>query len=66
LFDARAVQHRKNQGKGKQPQHSVRGVIYLGRIPYGFFEKQLKEYFGQFGEVTQLRLSRSPKVRTPA
>lgn len=39
-----------------------RGVIYLGRIPYGFFEEQMLEYFSQFGEVTRLKLSRNKKV----
>ncbi|KAI3425035.1 hypothetical protein D9Q98_008413 [Chlorella vulgaris] len=36
-------------------------VVYLGHIPHGFYEKELKEYFSQFGRVTKLRLSRSKK-----
>jgi len=39
-----------------------RGVIYLGHIPYGFFEDQMQNFFTQFGEVTRLRLSRSKKT----
>ena len=39
-----------------------KGVLYVGRIPYGFFEEQLKQYFSQFGEVTRIRLSRNKKV----
>ncbi|EFN54541.1 hypothetical protein CHLNCDRAFT_12701, partial [Chlorella variabilis] len=31
-------------------------------IPHGFYEKQLKEYFSQFGRVTKVRLSRSKKT----
>lgn len=38
------------------------GVIYVGHIPNGLFEPQLREYFRQFGEVTRLRLSRSKKT----
>lgn len=38
------------------------GVIYLGRIPHGFYEEQMKEYFSQFGEITRLRLSRNKKT----
>ncbi|KAM3916810.1 MKI67 FHA domain-interacting nucleolar phosphoprotein [Leptodactylus fuscus] len=38
------------------------GVLYIGHIPRGLFEPQLKEYFGQFGTVTRLRLSRSKKT----
>ena len=38
------------------------GVIYLGHIPHGFYEKQMKSFFGQFGEVSKLRLSRNKKT----
>merc|ERR1711862_423122 len=41
-----------------------RGVVFVGRIPFGFFEEQLLEYFSQFGDITRLRLSRNKKVRT--
>lgn len=37
-------------------------MIYLGRIPHGFFEAQMRAYFAQFGTVTRLRLSRNKKV----
>lgn len=40
------------------------GVVYVGRIPHGFYEHEMREYFSQFGEITRLRLSRS--VRTGA
>jgi hypothetical protein len=43
-----------------------RGVVYLGHLPFGFFEAQLKSFFSQFGEVTRLRVSRSKKVRVVA
>lgn len=39
--------------------------MYLGRIPHGFHEEQMRSYFSQFGEVTRLRLSRNKKVRLP-
>jgi nucleolar protein 15 len=39
-----------------------RGVIYLGHIPYGFFEPQMRAFFSQFGKVTRLRLSRNKKT----
>ena len=38
------------------------GVIYIGRLPHGFYEDQLRGYFSQFGDVTRLRLSRNNKV----
>eukprot|EP00088_Acartia_fossae_P010286 TRINITY_DN15113_c0_g1_i1.p1 TRINITY_DN15113_c0_g1~~TRINITY_DN15113_c0_g1_i1.p1 ORF type:complete len:412 (-),score=138.47 TRINITY_DN15113_c0_g1_i1:55-1266(-) len=39
-----------------------RGVVYIGHIPHGFFEKQIREFFSQFGTVTNLRLARSKKT----
>ncbi|KAI5784701.1 hypothetical protein EDC01DRAFT_777358 [Geopyxis carbonaria] len=38
------------------------GIIYLGRIPHGFYEHEMKQYFSQFGTVTRLRLSRNKKT----
>lgn len=45
------------QGKPWAP-----GVVYVGHLPTGLFEPQLKAYFEQFGKVLRLRLSRSKKV----
>merc|ERR1712224_631319 len=42
-------------------ENAPRGVIYLGHIPKGFFEPQMRKYFEQFGEVSRLRLSRSKR-----
>jgi len=39
----------------------LRGVVYLGHIPDGFFEPQIRKYFNQFGKVQKVRLSRSKK-----
>ena len=38
------------------------GVLYLGRIPHGFYEEQMKKYFEQFGDVICLRLARNKKT----
>ncbi|KAM7208458.1 RNA-binding domain containing protein [Naviculisporaceae sp. PSN 640] len=38
------------------------GVIYLGRIPHGFYEHQIRAYFSQFGPITNLRLARNKKT----
>lgn len=37
-------------------------VIYIGHIPYGFFEHEIRQYLTQFGPVTNLRLSRNKKT----
>jgi len=39
-----------------------RGVIYIGHLPNGFHEPQMKQFFNQFGNVTRIRLSRSKKT----
>ncbi|PSC72382.1 putative inositol transporter 2 [Micractinium conductrix] len=36
-------------------------LLAFRHLPHGFYEKQLKEYFSQFGKVTKVRLSRSKK-----
>jgi len=58
--DDAAVKRRLEIAK-RQPTGD-QGVIYLGRLPHGFYEEQLKGYFSQFGDVTRLRLSRNRKT----
>jgi len=38
------------------------GVVYVGHIPHGFYEEQMRKYFSQFGTVTRLKLARSRKT----
>ncbi|XP_036401658.1 MKI67 FHA domain-interacting nucleolar phosphoprotein [Megalops cyprinoides] len=51
------VKKRPKKGESLTP-----GVIYVGHLPNGLFEPQLREYFQQFGKVRRLRLSRSKKT----
>ncbi|KAJ5787353.1 Nucleotide-binding alpha-beta plait [Penicillium paradoxum] len=44
----------KKNGPPEEP-----GTVYIGRIPHGFYEHQMKAYFSQFGDITNLRLSRN-------
>lgn len=55
-----AIQTRISQALSTQsdPETSP-GVLYIGRIPHGFFEPQMKAYFSQFGTITNLRLARN-------
>jgi len=39
---------------------AARGVLYVGHLPFGFFEEQIKEFFSQFGAITRIRLARNP------
>ena len=60
----------KSKGKSKSKSSTTktqgvdngRGVIYIGHLPFGFFEDQLRGFFSQFGTITRLRLSRNKKV----
>ncbi|KIP08213.1 hypothetical protein PHLGIDRAFT_104606 [Phlebiopsis gigantea 11061_1 CR5-6] len=58
--DDETVKRKLEKAKRKPAQD--RGVIYLGRIPHGFYEEQMKSYFKQFGDVTRLRLSRNKRT----
>ncbi|XPS77847.1 nucleolar protein [Ascochyta lentis] len=53
----KAIAKAKDTPKATEP-----GVIYIGRVPRGFFEPQMKKYFSQFGRVLNLRLSRNKKT----
>ncbi|KAK5090937.1 nucleolar protein [Lithohypha guttulata] len=48
--------------KAKETPSDGPGVVYIGRIPHGFYESQMREYFAQFGDISRLRLSRSKKT----
>ncbi|CAL8463903.1 g3438 [Coccomyxa elongata] len=45
-------------GKEEEPSR----VLYIGHLPHGFYEDQLKGFFTQFGRVTKVRLSRNKKT----
>lgn len=44
------------------PKRLKRGVVLVQNLPKGFFEKELKKYFTQYGRVTRLRLARSERT----
>jgi nucleolar protein 15 len=37
-------------------------VVYIGHLPHGFYEDQLKQYFTQYGEVLSVKVARSRKT----
>lgn len=53
---------KKRQVNPADEDTSDRGVVYLGHIPYGFFEDQMRGFFAQFGQITRLRLARNKKT----
>uniref|UniRef100_A0A3B3CG88 Nucleolar protein interacting with the FHA domain of MKI67 n=1 Tax=Oryzias melastigma TaxID=30732 RepID=A0A3B3CG88_ORYME len=55
-------EEKKFQEKIREGGALVPGVVYVGHLPLGLFEPQLRSYFEQFGSVQRLRLSRSKKT----
>ncbi|KAI1325892.1 RNA-binding domain-containing protein [Xylariaceae sp. FL0255] len=49
----------KDLVKSSKTDGTEPGVVYVGRIPRGFFEHQMREYFSQFGTVNKVRMSRN-------
>lgn len=58
----RTLSKRFNKLRVKPSDLEKKGIVYIGHLPKGFNEKELKEFFVQFGNVDRLRVSRSPKV----
>lgn len=48
--------------KPSKPVSSERGIVYLGHIPFGFFEESMRSFFTQFGDIRALKLSRSKRT----
>jgi len=53
------LEYQENERQAAFPD---RGIIYLGHIPYGFFEEQMYSFFQQFGNITRYRLARNLKT----
>ncbi|KAK7335354.1 hypothetical protein VNO80_27140 [Phaseolus coccineus] len=45
----------------KLPENTAT-VLYVSRIPHGFYEKEMEGYFGQFGTIKRLRVARNKKT----
>ncbi|KAL3838221.1 hypothetical protein ACJIZ3_022812 [Penstemon smallii] len=37
-------------------------VLYIGRIPHGFYEDEMEAFFKQFGSIKRLRIARNRKT----
>ncbi|KAI1781145.1 hypothetical protein F4818DRAFT_30109 [Hypoxylon cercidicola] len=48
--------------KSANSEDGERGVVYVGRLPHGFYEHEMRSYFSQFGKVERLRMSRNKKT----
>ena len=55
-------EHKPSEAGDGDKDDTKTGVVYVGRLPHGFFEDQLRAYFSQFGDINRLRLSRNKKT----
>ncbi|QSZ31547.1 hypothetical protein DSL72_001114 [Monilinia vaccinii-corymbosi] len=46
----------------EEAANDLPGVVYIGRIPHGFYEAEMKAYFSQFGNILKIRLSRNRRT----
>ncbi|XP_062091875.1 uncharacterized RNA-binding protein C1827.05c [Humulus lupulus] len=46
----------------EKPTEDVSKVVYVGRIPHGFYEKEMEGFFRQFGVIKRLRIARNKKT----
>ena len=58
----RELQKASKDLKGVKPTPASAGVMYLGHIPHGFYEDQMRGFFNQFGTVSRLRLARNKRT----
>ena len=52
----------KTGKKGQVKESDEQRVVYVGRLPTGFEEKELRSFFEQFGDVVAVTLGRSKKT----
>ena len=56
---------KRGNGKAKKRvkfEKAEHGFVYIGHLPHGFFEEEIKGYFAQFGKVMRVRVARSKKT----
>ncbi|XP_050377250.1 uncharacterized RNA-binding protein C1827.05c [Argentina anserina] len=46
----------------EKPKEEVARVVYISRIPHGFYETEMQGFFGQFGVINRLRVVRNKKT----
>lgn len=57
----KAVTKSKVKSKNGKPKPEY-GYMYIGHLPHGFYEEEIKSYFSQFGRVIRVRLALSKKT----
>ncbi|KAK6200273.1 uncharacterized protein RJT21DRAFT_42191 [Scheffersomyces amazonensis] len=58
----KVINKEQSSGSATANKKSKTGIIYIGRLPNGFQEAELTQYFEQFGNIINLKLSRNKKT----
>ncbi|KAA8534518.1 hypothetical protein F0562_032035, partial [Nyssa sinensis] len=45
-----------------KPAENTATILYIGRIPHGFYENEMEGFFKQFGAIKRLRIARNKKT----
>ncbi|GAB4830106.1 hypothetical protein Ancab_019748 [Ancistrocladus abbreviatus] len=45
-----------------EPLEDKATVLYIGRIPHGFYEEEMEGFFKQFGTIKRLKIARNKKT----
>ncbi|KAL9236537.1 hypothetical protein vseg_011193 [Gypsophila vaccaria] len=53
---------RKSKTTTTTPISNKATVLYIGRIPHGFYEDEMRGFFQQFGSVKRLKVARNVKT----
>ena len=53
---------KKSKTSKANDSDDVDNVVYLGHVPNGFFETEIRNFFSQFGKVRRIKLFRSKKT----
>ena len=68
-LDAPTADKIHNEVRAVKKQNSasnIKAVMYIGHLPNGFFEEQMKAFFSQFGTVNRVRVARNAFGARPA
>lgn len=52
----------KKLAAGSSNAKEETGVLYVGRLPHGFYEHEMRSYFSQFGSIRNLRVARNKQT----
>ena len=59
---AKKLKKKEKKAKAKYNPNTEHGYMYIGHLPHGFYEEEIKSYFSQFGRIVRIRLARSKKT----